>query len=463
MKLTRKLSLGVGLSICIVLAAHAWTRVVSDSASYRADVARDHLVVGRSIASVVEMLWESDGMMSALEAVERQNARTNDITIRWVELGGDAAPEDAPRVPRQMPARGGEATSRVVDGGGTPHILTYYPVDVDHGPRAAIELYESLSGEREFQARSLRRAALTTSVLMLVCLGLTIGFGAVFVARPLRLVVAKAERVGRGDLEGPITLAQDDEIRDLARAINEMCEHLAESRMREHEAVDQLRHADRLRTVGEIASGVAHELGTPLNVVRVRGAMIAAGEVPEARMRELGQVIVEQADRISTSIRQLLDYARRVPSHRAPVRASSIATRVLAMVQPMASKRGVSLVARVQDAAVEVHADANQLEQAVTNLVVNAIQASESGGEITVAVRREATSAIIEVIDHGAGIADEDLSRVVEPFFTKKRAGEGTGLGLPIAIGIVRDHEGVVEIRSVVGQGTTVLVRMPAR
>ena len=87
MKLTRKLSLAVGLSICIVLAVHAWTRVASDSASYRADDARDHLIVGRSIASVVEMLWESDGMMSALEAVEQQNARTNDISIRWVELG----------------------------------------------------------------------------------------------------------------------------------------------------------------------------------------------------------------------------------------------------------------------------------------------------------------------------------------------------------------------------------------
>ena len=99
----------------------------------------------------------------------------------------------------------------------------------------------------------------------------------------------------------------------------------------------------------------------------------------------------------------------------------------------------------------------------MTNLLVNAIQASEGGSEITVVVRREDTSAIIEVIDHGAGIADEDLSRVVEPFFTKKRVGEGTGLGLAMVYGLVRQSGGAVTVESEPGRGARFRVLLPAR
>lgn len=470
MKLTRKLSLAVGLGICVVLGTHAWTRLAADRTSFRADMERDHDVLGRSLASVVEMLWQAEGMMRALAAVERQNARTSNVSIRWVEAGEGARAIEAPRHPALMLGPGEAKRSTVVSIRGTPHMVTYVRVRVPTRATTAIELVESLSGEREFQRRSLKRAALTTTALILLCLALTIGFGAIFVARPLRLVVRKAERIGEGDLEGPIELENDDEIRDLARTINEMCDRLRDARDRERvaveariAAVEQLRHADRLRTVGEIASGVAHELGTPLNVVRVRGAMIAAGEVPEARMRELGHVIVEQADRISASIRQLLDYARRVPSQRADVLVDDVTRRVVSMVAPMANKRGVALALGAPAPGLRVHADANQLEQAVTNVVVNALQASEPGGEVTVLSRRDGDDAVIEVVDRGSGIPAEDLAHVVEPFFTRKRAGEGTGLGLPIASGIVRDHGGELVITSAVGAGTTVTLRLPAR
>src|SRR5512142_3555308 len=120
-----------------------------------------------------------------------------------------------------------------------------------------------------------------------------------FVGRPMRALVAKARRIGAGDLSQPLELAQRDELGELAREMNQMCERLAEAQVRLQEETqrrldtsEQLRHADRLTTVGKLASGVAHELGTPLNVVSARAKMIASGETTPAETTEYAQIIV---------------------------------------------------------------------------------------------------------------------------------------------------------------------------
>ena len=168
------------------------------------------------------------------------------------------------------------------------------------------EITESLATEQDHLKRTLARTATTTSALLALCVGLTLGFGTLFVARPLRLLADKARRIGEGDLSGPLEVRRRDEIRDVARAMNEMCERLGEARARlENEteakmrALEQLRHADRRRMGGQLAATIAHELGTPLNVVRARASMGADGSVSETRVREIADVIVGQCDRMT--------------------------------------------------------------------------------------------------------------------------------------------------------------------
>jgi len=268
-------------------------------------------------------------------------------------------------------------------------------------------------------------------------------------------------------------LRQRDELGELAKEINLMCERLAEERGAREQATEQLRHADRLTTVGKLASGLAHELGTPLNVVRGRAKLIVDGEVEGADVRDSARIVVEQAERMTALIRQLLDFARPRSPHKAPVNVPNLARRVCELVATIARKAEVTLVQPEIDATLVVDADDGQLSQVMTNLVVNAVQATPSNGSVTIqasAIERGPppyvggsvkTWIAIEVIDTGKGIDETARARVFEPFYTTKEVGEGTGLGLSVSWGIVREHGGWIDVASTPGQGSTFTVYLP--
>lgn len=468
MQLTRKLSLAISLGICLVLATHAWFRIQIDSDTYRSDVRRDHDATGRSLASAVELLWRTDGESRAREVIEELNLRSRHLMIRWVWPSADPGEEEAP-LDRSLVPRNGEPTqSAVVEGpDGIPYVLSYTHVELPGHRDGAIEMYESLADERMYQHHSLVRTAVTTTILLVLCGALTLGFGTVFVARPLRLLANKAHRIGAGDLEGPVMIEQHDEIREVARAMNEMCERLALARERldretaaKLQAVEQLRHADRLRTVGQLASVIAHELGTPIHVIRGRAAMIHEAEIPVSRMRELGAVVIEQCDRMTMIIRGLLDFSRRDPADRYVTDLSRPVQQAISWLEPMARKHEVKLVFEASvDRSLSI--DPRQIQQAVTNIVLNAIQASKPGDSVVVRILsapEPEKEVWIDIIDHGPGLIDHE--RAFEPFFTTKSAGEGTGLGLPIATEIIRDHGGTIELPKT-ERGAHFRIRLP--
>ena len=145
-------------------------------------------------------------------------------------------------------------------------------------------------------------------------------FGIRFIGRPLRQLIEKTREIGQGDLTTPLPLSGSDELSELARKLNTMCVQLSASQNQVHEeaaarveAVEQLRHADRLRTVGRLASGLAHELGTPLNVVAGRASLIHSGKLSATEITESSKTIRKEADRMTGILRQLLDFARRSP------------------------------------------------------------------------------------------------------------------------------------------------------
>src|SRR5262249_4364200 len=234
-----------------------------------------------------------------------------------------------------------------------------------------------------------------------------------------------------------------------------------------------LRHADRLNTVGKLASGIAHELGTPLNVVSGRARMIASGDLDGREVKESAETIVAQADRMVRIIRQLLDFARRRTAQKAPESLPELARRTVALLGPIADERGVTLEVAEGGGPLRAEVDAVQLEQALTNLVVNGIQAMPKGGTVTVSVSRERARppadhggteqdwVKIEVADQGVGMAPETRAHVFEPFFTTKPVGEGTGLGLAVTYGIVQEHGGWIDVASELGAGSRFRVYLP--
>jgi signal transduction histidine kinase len=201
--------------------------------------------------------------------------------------------------------------------------------------------------------------------------------------------------------------------------------------------------------------------------------MIVRGQVTGSAVVESAQTIVEQSERMTQIIKQLLGFARRRQPQRKQESLRSIAERTLALLRHMAEKAGIAFATLdgAPDPVVEV--DASMVEQALTNLMVNAIQAMPTGGTISVCLGADvmtppadidgalAEYAYVSVKDQGVGMTSEQMAHIFEPFFTTKDVGEGTGLGLSVAYGIVRDHGGWIGVASEIGKGSRFSIYLP--
>ena len=222
------------------------------------------------------------------------------------------------------------------------------------------------SSSTRYISDSLRSEILGTVSAVAVAAVLALALGVVFIGRPINRLAAKARRVGTGDLSGPLVLDQRDELGELANEINLMCERLADESTAREQATEQLRHADRLTTVGKLASGLAHELGTPLNVVHGRAKLILDREVEGKDVDDSARIVVEQAERMTALIRQLLDFARPRPLHKAPVNVTTLGSRVCQLVATIARTAGVVLEPPPADETLRIAADDGQLTQVLT-------------------------------------------------------------------------------------------------
>lgn len=221
--------------------------------------------------------------------------------------------------------------------------------------------------------------------------------------------------------------------------------------------------AEKLATVGTLAAGVAHEMGTPLGIISGRAEQLLArqaADVDDPQRRAL-QSIISQVDKVSTIIRQLLDFSNPRPVDGRAVDPRALLEHVATLLEPLLERSSVRLEIAVGADLPPVVGDLGQLEQVFVNLIMNARDACKAGGRVSACAHLHGSRVVFEVIDDGCGIPPENLQRVLDPFFTTKKRGHGTGLGLPIAADIVRNHGGSLEIQSEVGRGTTVRVTLP--
>jgi signal transduction histidine kinase len=223
--------------------------------------------------------------------------------------------------------------------------------------------------------------------------------------------------------------------------------------------------AEKLATVGTLAAGVAHEVGTPLGIISGRAEQVMAklppGDAGEPMRKSLSSILA-QVDKVSSTIRQLLDFARVRPVEATIITPSQALGQATALLEHRFRQAKVTVSVDAPPSVPAVAADPGQLEQVLVNLLINACDACAAGGHVTARARaNEGGRVSLEVVDDGAGIAPEHLPSVLDPFFTTKKRGQGTGLGLTIAADIVQNHGGTLEIKSAPGRGTTVRVLLP--
>ena len=448
MRLVPKLSFYLAGAMSLVFVWRGAAQVYRDTDVFDTDMKHDHRVVGKILLRGLENALREGSEEKVAGLTAAANGATGAMHFSWQK--GKPLGTAMDQHFEQGDEHGQELVSRFA---------------LNEGPMPSyLELREPLVDRERFVRSSILSMLLGVAVSIAAAGFLTLLLNRAVVGEPIAALVDRARRIGKGDLGTEGRLDAADELVALWSELDAMCVGLAGANERAKAEADarmhvteQMRHAERLATVGKLAAGVAHELGTPLSVAAGHAEMIRLGEVRDAGVVTSAEAVEAQIARASKIVRQLLDFARRTGREHATCDPVVVAQQVSGMMESLARKRNVAIAierSEGDDAALAEIAP-ERLAQVLTNLVGNALDASHNGGTVRVSVTRQDEWVRIDVADEGAGIAEENLPRVFEPFFTTKDVGEGTGLGLSVVHGIVQDQGGRVEVSSRLSEGTT--------
>ena len=485
MRLTLKLVLAALLGITVVQAANGFFRVQRELDLFESDLAGDLKGYGHSVALSMERAWRHGGEEEALIVLDEMRGGVPHFDMRWLPRGALSR-----ALLQQSDGEGLHAALErgepVVYATAPRHmrdrlVVVAVPVRPEGELEGALELAASLKDQEDYVDRSIVTSVASAAATLAATALILLAVGAWFVRRPIGQLIDGTKRIGAGDLQTAIALPQRDEIGELAGALDHMRGDLSSARLRiesevaarteaqvraelegarRREALDQLRHADRLTVVGRLASSLVHEMGAPLQVISGRARMIERDGAAPEKVVENARIAREQSERITQLVRQLLDFSRKggKPGDRAVV--EEVLDRTTKLLEPIAHHAKVALVVE-RGAPAIVRGDAAQLQQVLVNLAINAVQAMPEGGTLTVRTVVEDGHARIDVVDTGVGMTDETRARIFTPFFTTKPPGQGTGLGLCVVDEIVKSCGGRVDVQSAVGKGSRFSVELP--
>jgi two-component system NtrC family sensor kinase len=293
------------------------------------------------------------------------------------------------------------------------------------------------------------------------------------VIRPLRRLADSIRALGEGRPGPPLPVGRRDELGDVAGAFNRMVEQLQAARAALAAEIEhalglerQLRRAEILAVAGKLSSALAHEVGTPLNIISGRAELALRVTGSDHPAHDELVTILTQTERISGIIRSMLDSVRAQKPDLQEVAVAPLVAQLERLMSYDAACRGVVLESRISDDLPPVAADPGQLQQVLLNLLVNAFDATPAGGRVAVEGvacddTEDRSGVAIAVSDTGPGIPAQHRGRIFEPLFTTKPPGRGTGLGLAICRDIVREHGGTLTLESGEGRGATFTVWLP--
>jgi len=332
----------------------------------------------------------------------------------------------------------------------------------EHGAEMIAVAEQLLAKERE-SVRIMLGASKRILIFFLPVLFIVIVYVANFIARqmlrPLNRLMADTRRIADGDFV-PITPRRKyrDEFSELAMALNHMWYQLAHRQR-------LLVQAHKLKAVGTLTAGVAHELNNPINNIMLTAAMLEEdyAELSDEERLDMVKDLVEEAERSRIIVRNLLDFARESGIKTGLLKIQDLIDEILHLTSNQFKLSKVKVVRQYASNLPACHGDRQQFYQVFLNLVLNAIDAMPGGGTLTVATRiaDKRDYIMVEIADTGVGIPEHELASIFDPFFTSKPTGKGTGLGLSVSLGIVQKHGGDIRVRSRTGEGTTFTVLLP--
>lgn len=481
MKLFYKLFSYLMVGILVLISIEGWLNYRIEIEQYDEDMKRNAIQIGKLMSGLIEHTWEKSGEEKTIQLLKDANSSKHKIKIRWVWI-------EKTKDSEHLPVIDSKALSRVINGETISVKLnlnkysaaryTYLPLNLSYHEASAIELTQSLVPLKRFTRKMMFRSFNIAGMVLFISGVILYGYIRYQVHNRLVILSAKAKQIGQGNIQPDLIIHGNDELAELGETVNDMCRQLIAGRdklSRVHKArvkaLEQLQHTDRLSTVGEVSAGIAHELGTPLNIVSGRAKMICRDDMSLDEIRENAEIICNQSERMTTTIRQLLDFSRHEKLRFASTNIHSLVVQVFNILSPIAKKQNVTLALSEASESHILYIDPNQIQQVMVNLVMNSIHAMPDGGRTEVNLCRqtmcspntgeESIYLSITVSDTGTGIDSDTMKHIFEPFFTTKKTGEGTGLGLSIIRGIIEGHSGWINVESHEGAGSTFIFYLP--
>jgi len=324
----------------------------------------------------------------------------------------------------------------------------------------------------------------------------------VLVDRPIGKLARVVSNAAEGRLDSRVDIASRDELGKLSKGFNMMMDkvthfnqelqervksaveecrrfnvelmkvnrHLEKANRELQKSQEQIIQSEKMFAVGQLASGVAHEINNPLGSIltyiklaikKLDNYSSDSNILEISQLKKYMATVEGEVNRCKVITRSLLDFSRVREPEMNVVDINDILNNALELVEHQLSEQRINLVKKVGSSTSKIVADSHQIQQVFINIILNAIHAMSEGGILEITTRKRSKSAEIVFKDSGCGIVDEDLPRIFTPFFTTKKVGEGTGLGLSVAYGIIENHGGEIIVKSKTGEGTTVIIMLP--
>jgi len=299
-----------------------------------------------------------------------------------------------------------------------------------------------------------------------------------FIIAPVQRIIEHQRRIASGDLSGHIEVKSHDELGLLAAGANEMTESLRQSHQeikawantledkveertrRIQEMQGNLARSERLASLGKLVAGIAHEINNPLTGILTYSSMAEERDDIDDELRRDLQTITHETQRCAEIVRGLLDFGREsIPSKRFTA-IDRLIDKTLALVEHQSIFQDIRINRNYAEGMPEIEVDPNQLEQVFMNMFLNAAHAMPEGGELNIDTWQDSDKMMIAISDSGSGISADNIPKIFDPFFSTKDQ-QGTGLGLSVSYGIIKNHGGSIEVESTEGVGTRFLISLP--
>ncbi len=475
MKLATRMTLAIGACALLLVGGGGFLQLRSEERDLRRVAEGEALLLGRSLQTAFENALRDRQIEDVAETLRDLSHVDPSVAIFVYDEEGQLVgatrnvlpTDDVARVERSARVSASPVLEYSPKSGSNALLLGLRLRDEVPAGASSIVLERPLTELQRDLSETRRNLLLTAAAFIAAAAALTWVLTRRYVGSPLARMVANMQRVRSGDLGIPPSSRSADEVGETQREFDLLVRDLEAARVRADREMEarqrierELQNADKLVTLGQLSAVMAHEIGSPLQILEGRARALHKHADDAAATRRTAAVLVEQTERITRIVRQMLSITRRRAPVRARIDAEASIRSVVALLEIEARRRKVAF--RVERSGrTDVFADPDQLQQVALNLMRNALEASPEDAVVQVEIGGDERSLVLEVRDRGTGIPEPVRAHLFEPFLTTKAASGGSGLGLSVVSSIVREHGGSVDFVEDGAPGCVVRVTLP--